>query len=85
LETDPARRFQDVAQLAMVLAPFGGPRSRGRALGVARVLSMDATRSRRIPVYADAVPRAEAAMRKVIPPRPRPQAGSDDDIGGSRL
>jgi serine/threonine-protein kinase len=41
LEKDPARRFQDVAQLAMALAPFGGPMVRDRALGVARVLSVD--------------------------------------------
>jgi eukaryotic-like serine/threonine-protein kinase len=40
LEKDPARRFQDVAQLAMALAPFGGPMTRERAFGVARVLSV---------------------------------------------
>ena len=39
LEKDPARRFQDVAQLASALAPFGGPGTRDRALGVARVLA----------------------------------------------
>jgi serine/threonine-protein kinase len=40
LEKDPARRFPDVAQLAIALAPFGGPMVRDRALGVARVLSV---------------------------------------------
>jgi serine/threonine-protein kinase len=39
LEKDPARRFQDVAQLATALAAFGGPTLRERALGVTRVLS----------------------------------------------
>jgi eukaryotic-like serine/threonine-protein kinase len=40
LEKDPARRFQDVAQLAIALAPFGDGKVRERALGVARVLSI---------------------------------------------
>jgi len=39
LEKDPARRFADVAQLAAALAPFGPAVTRGRAQGVARVLS----------------------------------------------
>jgi eukaryotic-like serine/threonine-protein kinase len=39
LEKDPARRFQDVAQLATALAPFGAPVTRQRALGVGRVLA----------------------------------------------
>ena len=43
LEKDPARRFQDVGELAMALAPFGGPTTKERALGVARVLSSDPT------------------------------------------
>ncbi|HEY0479475.1 MAG TPA: protein kinase [Kofleriaceae bacterium] len=38
LEKDPARRYQDIGQLAMALAPFGGPAMRERALGVTRVL-----------------------------------------------
>jgi hypothetical protein len=42
LEKEPARRFQDVAQLAMALAPFGSHATRDRALGVARVLSVAA-------------------------------------------
>jgi serine/threonine-protein kinase len=41
LEKDPERRFRDVAQLAIALAPFGGPGARETALGVARVLSVD--------------------------------------------
>ena len=188
LEKDPARRFQDVAQLAMALAPFGGPMVREHALGVARVLSVDpgaggpatamavpaapttlgssaaslerrppdrlrwgivlgglvvgivaavafvklrtgepqvatAPASAKQPVLAPdaAVPDAPAApalaatpppdaapaapppadaaapaaaaapspvpppVRKVTRPKPRPQAGSDDDVGGSRL
>src|SRR5262249_40011984 len=43
LEKDPARRFQDVAQLAMALAPFCGAMAMQRADGVARVLSPDTT------------------------------------------
>jgi len=31
LEKDRAARFQDVAQLAAALAPFGGPSARGYA------------------------------------------------------
>jgi len=188
LEKDPARRFQDVAQLAMALASFGGPMVREHALGVARVLSVDpgaggpatavavpaepttlgssaaslerphrdrlrwgivlgglvvgalaavafvklrtsepqvatAPASAKQPVLAPdaavrdapaapalaatpppdaapaATPPADAAspaaaaapppvpppVRKVTRPKPRPQAGSDDDVGGSRL
>jgi serine/threonine-protein kinase len=40
LEKDPARRFQDVGQLATALASHGGPTVRERALGVTRVLSV---------------------------------------------
>jgi eukaryotic-like serine/threonine-protein kinase len=43
LEKDPARRFQDVAQLAMALAPFAGPTALQRAHGVAHVLAVDPT------------------------------------------
>jgi len=39
LEKDPAKRFQDVAQLATALAPFGGPRPREQAAHVGRILS----------------------------------------------
>jgi serine/threonine-protein kinase len=40
LEKDPARRVQDVAQLAMALAAFGGPMLRERALGATRMLAV---------------------------------------------
>jgi len=40
LEKDPARRFQDVGQLATALAAYGAPSVGERALGVTRVLSM---------------------------------------------
>jgi tRNA A-37 threonylcarbamoyl transferase component Bud32 len=39
LEKDPARRFQDVGQVAMALAAFGGPMVRERAIGATRLLS----------------------------------------------
>jgi serine/threonine-protein kinase len=54
LEKDPARRFQDVGQLAMALAPFGGPMVRERAVGATRLLS--------------AVPRASTAPPEVATP-----------------
>ena len=38
LEKDPARRYQDVADLAVALAPFAGPRGPEMARAVARVL-----------------------------------------------
>jgi serine/threonine-protein kinase len=38
LEKDPARRYQDVAELAQALAPFAGPRGHDAANGVTRVL-----------------------------------------------
>jgi serine/threonine-protein kinase len=40
LDKDPARRFQDVAELASVLERFGGKRTAGRAERVAKVLAM---------------------------------------------
>ena len=40
LEKDPNHRFQDVAQLARVLAPFGSPRAPEVAAAVARVLNV---------------------------------------------
>src|SRR5262245_43285440 len=56
LEKDPARRFQDVGQLAMALAPFGGPMTKERALGVARVLSSDPTAAAHVAFAAPAGP-----------------------------
>jgi serine/threonine-protein kinase len=38
LEKDPAKRYQDVADLAVALAPFAGPRGPEMARAVARVL-----------------------------------------------
>jgi serine/threonine protein kinase len=38
LEKDPARRFQDVSELAQALAPFAGPRGHDFANNVTRVL-----------------------------------------------
>jgi hypothetical protein len=52
LEKEPARRFQDVGQLATALAPFGGPAVRERALGVTRVLSAKPGASMSAPAVA---------------------------------
>jgi serine/threonine-protein kinase len=41
LEKDPNHRFQDVAQLARLLAPFGGLRAPDTAAAVARVLHVE--------------------------------------------
>src|SRR6185503_20181357 len=56
LEKDPSRRYQDVGQLATALAAFGGPMTRERALGVARVLSSDPAASAPVAVAATATP-----------------------------
>ena len=40
LEKDPSRRFQELASLAVALAPFAGARGHEMAAGVARILNM---------------------------------------------
>jgi serine/threonine-protein kinase len=64
LEKDPQRRYQDVAELAAALAPFGGARGYDIANGVTRVL--------RGHNAAPVVPQSMGAGQPTPPPETRP-------------
>jgi eukaryotic-like serine/threonine-protein kinase len=74
LEKDPARRFQNVGQLAMALAPFGGPMTKERALGVVRVLSTDPTATPQVAFAAPPGPPTTLGSSASSLERPRSDA-----------
>jgi len=64
LDKDPARRFANVAELAAVLAEFGGASARASAERIARVLDGGAAQvSVRVPQVSVPEPRAEREPR----------------------
>ncbi len=74
LEKDPARRFQDTAQLAAALAPLAGPGAPERAAAVARVLYGVSSVPRIAVVAAPSAPttlRSATGSVVTTPPRAR--------------